>query len=160
MDSFLNIDCSTGTDSKYTLVQYQFIHDEHELDAPLPHGNSKTGRSYRQVFQSTRQALRSCDRAKNANPKELLDDVYCSVGDVTTARSHGQLPRGPRDIYNARFAANKHNHEEQTSTNMCEMNTIWQLLEKAKRDEKECDESAFIRECRIHPDFLVVLVSH
>ena len=36
---------------------------------------------------------------------------------------------------------------------------IWELLEKAKREEKENNESVFIRECRIHPDFLVVLAS-
>ena len=36
---------------------------------------------------------------------------------------------------------------------------IWELLEKAKREEKENNESVFIRECRIHPDFLVVSAS-
>lgn len=42
---------------------------------------------------------------KSTTAKEALDAVCCSVGDVTSARSLGQLPRGPRDIYNARYSA-------------------------------------------------------
>lgn len=159
----LNIDCSTGKESRYTLVQYLFKYEEHEVTAPLPHGNSKTRRPYRRVFQSTRQALQVSETQKSGNPKKILDEVYRSVGDVTTARSHGQLPRGPQDLYNARFAAKQtteSTHADQTQGNVCEANTIWQLLEKAKREEKESAESVFIRECRIHPDFLVVLASN
>ena len=37
--------------------------------------------------------------------------------------------------------------------------TIWMLLQKAKRDESIAKSSNFIRECRVHPDFLVVLAS-
>ena len=39
------------------------------------------------------------------------------------------------------------------------MQGIWQLLEKAKRQQKENGDSTFIRECVIHPDFLVVLAT-
>ena len=36
---------------------------------------------------------------------------------------------------------------------------IWMLLQKAKRDESIAKSSIFTGECRIYPDFLVVLVS-
>ena len=148
--------------SKYTLVQYLFQHEEHEVENLLPHGNSKKKNSYRRTFKSTRMALQASVDNKKKTPKEILDNVYHSVGDVTEARSLGQLPRGPSDVYNARFGA-KHSsrsyESEHQSKDVSEVNAIWQLLEKAKREEKECDNSTFIRECRIHPDFLVVLAS-
>ena len=37
------------------------------------------------------------------------------------------------------------------------MDELWVLLEKAKRDEIGEGQVPFIRECRIHPDFLTVL---
>ena len=148
--------------SRCTLVQYLFKDEEHEVGNLLPHGNSKKKNSYRRTFKSTRLALQASVDSKKTTPKEILDGVYHSVGDVTEARSLGQLPRGPSDVYNARFGA-KHSsrsHESKhQSKNVNELNAIWQLLEKAKRDEKECHNSTFIRECRIHPDFLVVLAS-
>ena len=36
---------------------------------------------------------------------------------------------------------------------------IWMLLQKAKRDESIAKSSIFIRECRVHPDFLVIPAS-
>jgi hypothetical protein len=38
---------------------------------------------------------------KDKTVQEVLDEVYTSSGDVTMARSLGELPRGPSDIYNA-----------------------------------------------------------
>ena len=34
-------------------------------------------------------------------PKEELDEIYTSVGDVTHARTIDELPRGPHDLYYA-----------------------------------------------------------
>ena len=36
---------------------------------------------------------------------------------------------------------------------------IWMLLRKAKSDESIARSSIFIKECRVHPNFLVVLAS-
>ena len=36
---------------------------------------------------------------------------------------------------------------------------MWMLLQKVKRDESIAKSSIFTRECRVHPDFLVVLAS-
>ena len=72
-----------------------------------------------------------------------------------------QLPRGPSHLYNARHAAKKvtlsdpHMLSNQGSAS----DTIWMLLQKAKRDESIAKSSIFTGECRIYPDFLVVLVS-
>ena len=108
--------------------------------------------SRRKTLQAS---LESKDTAKIA-----LGKVYCSLGDVTCARSIGQLPRGPQDVYNARCAAKKESLAQGfQSKNPTSVQGIWELLEKAKREEKENNESVFIRECRIHPDFLVVLAS-
>lgn len=149
-------------DSRYTLVQYLF-----KYKIPLPHGNSKKGSSYRRMFQSARKALQASAGSKEENPKEALDNVCQSVGDVAAARSHGELPRGPRDVYNARFAAKKamemepssEKNSKRESRDVTEVRGIWQLLETAKREEEEGSESVFIRECRIHPDFLIILAS-
>lgn len=130
----------------------------------LPHGNSKAGKSYRRVYPSTRKALQASpsQKSQGRTPKQVLDHVYRSVGDVTKARSVGQLPRGPTDLYNARFAAkrlNRASQQNEMSASSNETHTIWQLLEKAKTEEKQTDGSSFIRECRMHPDFLVVLAT-
>lgn len=143
--------------SRYTLVQYLFKDGEHEVENLLPHGNSKKQDSYRRTFKSTRLALQASVDSKKKTPKEILDNayVYHSVGDVTEARSLGQLPRGPSDVYNARFGAKNFSRSgeiEHQSKNVNELNAIWQLLEKAKREEKECENSTFIREYRIHPE--------
>ena len=37
--------------------------------------------------------------------KDYLDEVYRSSGDVINVRSMNELPRGPSDLYNARYAA-------------------------------------------------------
>ena len=35
--------------------------------------------------------------------------------------------------------------------------TMWMLLQKTKREESIAKSSIFIGECRVHPDFLVVV---
>ena len=134
--------------TKYTLVQYLFKGNEHDVDVILPHGNSKQKIPYHRMLPSTREALKR-------SPKEVIDRVYCSVGDVTKAQSIGELPRGPTDIYNARFSSKASNHNKVDG-----INGIWALLEKAKREEGISSDAVFIRECRVHPDFLVVLASN
>ena len=141
-------------------MQYLFKGKEHEVDAVAPHGNSKKDRGYKRVMESTRKALQTQHPLSKKSAKEILDGVYRDVGDVTKARSIGELPRGPTDVYNARHAAKrKERCNNQANADQTEVNTIWELLEKAKREEKDGEGSVFIRECRIHPDFLVVLAS-
>ena len=137
-------------------MQYLFKGKEHVVDADVPHGNSKKDRGYKRVMASTRKALQTQHPSSKKSAKEILDAVYLDVGDVTKARSIGELPRGPTDVYNARHAAKK---KKQPTNEQTEINTIWELLENAKREEKNGKDSVFIRECRIHPDFLVILAS-
>jgi hypothetical protein len=40
-----------------------------------------------------------------------------------------------------------------------QLNDVWTILERAKREEEASKNSAFIRECSIHPDLLVVLAN-
>ncbi|XP_028410639.1 uncharacterized protein LOC114533331 [Dendronephthya gigantea] len=131
---------------------------EHVVDVDIPHGNSQKNRGYKRVMPSTRKALQTQPSSKKT-AKEILDSVYRDVGDVTRARSIGELPRGPTDVYNARHAAKREQRNKPTKEGGKEVNTIWELLETAKREEKDGKDSVFIRECRIHPDFLVVLAS-
>ncbi len=86
---------------RYTLIHYIFKGREHEITNILPHGNTKRNNPYVRLMPSTRKALEASVSGK-VTLKETLDKVYTSVGDVTQARSLGQLPRGPQDIYNAR----------------------------------------------------------
>lgn len=104
---------------------------------------------------------------KSTTSKEALDAVYCSVGDVTSARCLGQLPRGPWDIYNARYSAKKlesqanerkEDFKKQTNYSLC-LDSMWTLLEWAKREEEISKQGIFIEECKIHPDLFIVLAN-
>ena len=116
-----------GNVLKYTLVQYLFQGKEHAVDVILPHGNAKRKKSYHHILASTRDALKIS--SSKETPKQVLDKVYSSVGDVTKACSIGQLPRGPTDLYNARFSSK----QKSLKDNKVEgINGIWALLEKKK----------------------------
>lgn len=136
-------------------MQYIFTADEHEVKVSKAHGNSKGNRAYRRTFPSTRQLLQSSLKEKDA-PKFGLDKIFKSVGDVTEARSLGQLPRGPSDIYNARHAAKKLDRDEHSGSAKGKFDSLWMMLERAKREEVT---ERFIRECNIHPNLTVVLAS-
>ena len=91
--------------------------------------------------------------------KKGLDKIYSSVGDVVHARSIGELLRGPQDLYSARYQVSesqklKGNHKTES---VVQLDELWVLLEKAKRDEIGEGQAPFICECRVHPDFLTVL---
>ena len=90
------------------------------------------------------------------NPKAVLDKIFSSSGDVYHARSLSQLPRSPRDIYNARAAAKKVFKSSTWNGSVKEQNEV-AILEKAKKEEVEFSELKFIRDFRMHPSFSVVL---
>ena len=94
--------------------------------------------------------------------------MYLSVGDVTNARSVGQLSRGPGDLYNTRHSAKKSVTEirvgedsvaKEVKNDRITLNSVWTLLERAKREEEISSEAVFICECTIHPDLFVVLAN-
>ena len=95
-----------GKSKPYTLVQYLFEKEEHTVENLAPHDNSKRKQPYRRLLSNTQDKLKQSTESLK-NPKEVLDEIYSSSGDVYHARSLNQLPRGPRDIYNARAAAKK-----------------------------------------------------
>ena len=137
------------------LVQYLFDKEEHERVHLKPHGNSKSLLPYRRSFSSTLELMKNSE----GQPKKELDKIYSSVGDVVHARSIGELPRGPQDLYSARYQISKSqklkgNHKTES---VVQLDELWVLLEKAKRDEIGEGQAPFIRECRVHPDFLTVL---
>ena len=157
----------------YTLVQYLFKKTEHVVHCIKPHGNRKGKESYRRLQHSTRDQLKKSSLSKSQTPKVALDNIYCKVGDVTGARSHGQLPRGLGDLYNARHAAKKEKEKELLNVKTrpiqgndapedekgVSLDSMWMLLERAKREEECSKEGSFIRKCSIHPDFIVVLAN-
>ncbi len=118
-------------------------------------------------MSSTRNDLKESFQRKSDSPKVSLDSVYLSVRDVTGARSLGQLPRGPSDIYNARHAAKRaaeHVDEKivslpSSSATAVLPDGLWMLLEQAKREEEISKDAIFIRECNIHPTLTVVLAT-
>lgn len=157
-----------GRTLPYTFVQYLFKGVEHEIRQIRPHDNAKKKTSYRRVLSSTRDKLKESAFIKSKTAGKSLDEVYLSVGDVTNARSMGQLPRGPGDLYNARHAAKKLVSEtfegedgvaKSCSNTQIDLNNVWTLLERAKREEETSKETVFIRECSIHPDLYLVLAN-
>ena len=143
---------------------------EHEVKNVRPHGNSKFKSSYRCILPSTREKMKQSVQQKEKTVKEVLDEVYISAGDVTMARSLGELPRGPSDIYNARRLA-KHSNDvsnvsknetgcgESSRSEKLNVDTVWTLLERAKREEEQSKDAVFIRDCAIHPDLFIVLAN-
>jgi hypothetical protein len=152
------------------LVQYLFKGPEHEVKRK-PHGNAKRKSSYKRLLPSTRDKLKLSITDKEKTAKEVLDEVYVSAGDVAMARSLSELPRGPNDIYNARRSARQENAVnieprnrsriagECAPTSNVRLDSVWTLLERAKREEDESKDSVFIRECSIHPALFVVLAN-
>ena len=118
---------------------------------------------FQRLLPSTRDKFKNSIPIPKCRSKDFLDEVYRSSSDAINVRSMNQLPRGPSDLYNARHAAKKvsdpHLLSNQGSASENSSDTIWMLLQKAKRDESIAKSSIFIGECRVHPDFLVVLVS-
>ena len=87
-------------------MQYLSEQEEHTVENLAPHCNSKRKQPHRRLLPSTQNKLKqSAESLKN--PKVVLDEIYSSSGDVYDARSRSQLPRGPRDILNARAAVKK-----------------------------------------------------
>ncbi len=100
---------------------------------------------------------------RQLTPKEILDDIYCSLGDVVGAESLDKLPRGPQDLYNARYDAKRKREslarDEIVKKGSTIADDIWIMLERAKREEQDSKGSIFIRECKIHPDLFLVLAN-
>jgi len=91
------------------------------------------------------------------NPNKVLDQLYTQAGDVCNAESLGSIPCGPQDLYNARRSAKEAPCGGGTSSSSVKIDALWMLLGKAKSDEAAFKDNKFIRECRMHPDFLTVL---
>ena len=152
----------------YTFAQYLFKGEEHGIRLIRPHGNAKKKKSYRRVLSSTSDKLKESAFIKCKTARESLDEVYRSVGDMTKARSVGQLQRGPGDLYNARHFAKKSapktfQGENDVTTNGTKehgnLNNVWTLLKRAKREEETSKDAVFTRECSIHPDRFLVLAN-
>ena len=149
----------------YKLIQYLFEVEEHEVVVTKPERNSKMDTPFQKLVPSTRDKIKNSIRIPKCRPKDFLDEACRSSGDVINVRSMNELPRGPSDLYNARHAAKKvtlshpHLSSNQGSASENSSDEIWMLLQKAKRDESIAKSSIFIRECRVHPDFLVIPAS-
>ena len=115
-------------------MQYLFKQEEHTVENLAPHGNSKRKQPYRRLLPSTQDKLKQSTESLK-NPKEVLDEIYSSSGDVYHARSLNQLPRGPRDIYNARAAAKKVFKSSTWNVSVKEQDEVWVILEKAKKEK-------------------------
>ena len=157
-----------GNALPYVLVQYLFSGAEHEVKHVKSHGNSKSRSFYRRVLPSMRAKFKNTVNDKQKTAKEALDEVYRTSRDVIMARSLGELPRGPCDMYNARHAARQSGgtnpqptepNKTSESNKTINVDNVWTLLEQAKRGEEESKDSVFIHECSIHPDLFVVLAN-
>ena len=65
------------------------------------HGSSKRDNPFQRLLPSTRDKLKNSIRISKCRPKDFLDEVHRSSGDVINLRSMNELPRGASDLYNA-----------------------------------------------------------
>ena len=91
----------------YTLIQCLFEEVKYAVVVAKPHGNSKTDTSFQSLLPSTRNKLKNSIHIPKCRPKDFLDELYCSSGDVINVRSMNELLRGPSYLYNAPHAAKK-----------------------------------------------------
>ncbi len=150
---------STGKILPYRLIQYLFRGKEHEVSVSLLHGNSKKRVVYRHLQASVRNKIKVLASDDKSNARKSLDNVFCSEGDVTSARSLGQLPRGPKDFYNIRYALSQQREKERIGQGYTSFDKLWMLLDRAKRENEISKESCFIRECDIHPELFIFLAT-
>ena len=137
-------------------MQYLFEQEEHVVENLAPHGNSKRKQPYRRLLPSTQDKLKQSTEGLK-NPKEVLNEIFSSSCDDYHARSLSQLPRGPRDIYNARAAAKNVFKSSTWNGSVKEQNEVWVILEKAKKEKMEFSDLKFIRDFTVHPNFSVDL---
>ena len=88
--------------------------------------------------------------------KKELNKIYSTVSDAVHAKSIDELPRGSQDLYGARDQVSKSqklkgNHKTEL---VVQLDELWVLLEKAKRDEIGEGQAPFVFECRVQPDFV------
>ena len=76
-----------------------------------------------------RNALQASENSKDT-AKIALDKVYHSLGDITSARSIGQLSRQLQDLNNARRATRKDTSIRNSEVEDPTVQAIWKLLEK------------------------------
>ena len=126
-------------------MQYLFEQEEHVVENLAPHGNSKRKQPYRRLLPSTQDKLKQSTEGLK-NPKEVLTEIFSSSGDDYHARSLSQLPRGSRDIYNARAAAKNVFKSSTWNGSVKEQNKVWVILEKAKKEKIEFSDLKFIRD--------------
>ena len=86
-------------------------------------------------------------------PKYVLDEVYRLLGHVSHVRSVGQIPRRLQDMYNARRSVPSEKVGS-TENPVVKLDSLWLLLERARREEENPLQERFIREYCIQPDFL------
>ena len=60
-----------------------------------PHGNSKRDTSFQKLLPRTREKLKNSIHIPKCRPKDFLDEVYRSSGDVKNGRSMNEPPRDP-----------------------------------------------------------------
>ena len=100
-----------------------------KLDVEIS-GNSKRKLPYRRTFPSTIDKMKSSEESGKF-PKYDLDEVYCSLGDVSHVRSIGQVPRRPQDMCNARRSVPSQKVRSIENT-VVKLDRIWMLLERAR----------------------------
>ena len=72
-----------------------------------PYGNSKRDTPFQRLLPSTRVKLKNSIYIPRCRPKDFLDEVYRSSGDIINVRNMNELPRRPPDLYNAQHTAKK-----------------------------------------------------
>ena len=56
-----------------------------------PHGNSKRDTTFQRLLPSTKNKLKNSVHIPKCRPKDFLDEVYCSSGNVISVRSMNEL---------------------------------------------------------------------
>ena len=120
-----------------------------------PHGNSKRDTPFQRLLPSTRDKLKNSIHIPKSRPRGFLDEVYRSSGDVINVHHLCNAGHAARKVTlsDPHLLSNHGGASENSS------DAMWMLLQKVKRDESIAKSSIFIKECRVHPDFLVVFAS-
>lgn len=138
--TFLCFTDSNGLPHHLCLVVYHITKDF--VPFSLPHGNAKSSKPFIPTWPSTMRMIKG--EVRKSGPKEVVASVSARVGGVLQAYAPDELPRGERQVMNAKRTL------KFGSDNVDELFT---MMQKSKTGD------SYVRDIKSSPDPTIIIAS-
>ena len=112
------------------------------IPVSLLHGNSKSKKPYLTTWPSTMKMIKS--EMKHSGPKEVVSSVSVKVGGAIQATAPGELPRGERQVINAKHALRFKSED---------VDELFVVMQKAKAEDR------YLCDIKTSPDPAILIAS-